>query len=103
MIRLVLTIALSAAMSYAGTYSADRTTVDGIEVIVLRDAARKVEVRVVPSIGNNAYEMTADELEFANALARHRERSQNRFPTAREILRILRDLGYERREPPGAP
>jgi len=51
----------------------------------------------------NAYEMTADELEFANALARHRERSQNRFPTAREILRILRDLGYERREPPGAP
>jgi aldose 1-epimerase len=60
MIRLVMTIALSATMSYAGTYSSDRTTIDGIEVIVLKDTARKIEVQVVPSIGNNAYEMTAN-------------------------------------------
>lgn len=58
MIRLVLTIALSAAMSYAANYSAERTTIDGIEVIVLKDAARGTEVRIAPSIGNNAYEMT---------------------------------------------
>ena len=60
MTRFILTMLLSAAMSYAGTYSAERTTVDGIEVIVLKDAARKIEVRVVPSIGNNAYQMTAN-------------------------------------------
>jgi aldose 1-epimerase len=41
-------------------YSAERGTVDGIEIIRLRDVARKTEVSIVPSIGNNAYEMTVN-------------------------------------------
>lgn len=44
----------------------------------------------------NQYDMTADELEFVNAINRFREAASNRFPTARDILRILRELGYEK-------
>jgi aldose 1-epimerase len=43
-------------MSHA-QYSSVKTVVEGIEVVRLTDAARKVEVSVVPSIGNIAYEM----------------------------------------------
>jgi len=39
-------------------YTAEKKTLDGVEVVVLRDAARAAEVRVVPSVGNNSYEMT---------------------------------------------
>jgi hypothetical protein len=45
----------------------------------------------------NEYEMTPEEMEFVNAVNRFREQSGNRFPTARDILRILADLGYEKR------
>jgi hypothetical protein len=45
----------------------------------------------------NQYDMTKDELEFVDAVIRHRERNGNRFPKARDILQILRDLGYEKR------
>lgn len=38
-------------------YSAQKTTVDGIEVVRLTDAAHKTEVSIIPSIGNFAYEM----------------------------------------------
>ena len=48
----------------------------------------------------NQYDMTADELEFVNAINRFREAASNRFPTARDILRILRELGYEKRPGP---
>jgi aldose 1-epimerase len=41
----------------ADNYSAERAVVDGIQIIRLKDAARKTEVSIVPSIGNNAYEM----------------------------------------------
>ncbi len=41
----------------APNYSAVKTTVDGIEVVRLSDESRKTEVFIVPSIGNNAYEM----------------------------------------------
>jgi aldose 1-epimerase len=44
-------------VSEAANYSAVRAQLDGIEVIRLADAARKVEVTIVPSIGNIAYEM----------------------------------------------
>lgn len=44
-------------MSQAANYSAGKTVVDGIEVVRLGDAARRVEVSIVPSIGNIAYEM----------------------------------------------
>lgn len=38
-------------------YVAERTSVDGIEVIHLSDTRHKTEVSIVPSLGNNAYEM----------------------------------------------
>jgi len=38
-------------------YSAEHALVDGIEVIRLADAQRRIEVSVVPSIGNNAFDM----------------------------------------------
>ena len=44
-------------MSQAENYSAQRATVDGIEVVQLADAAHKTQVSIIPSIGNMAYEM----------------------------------------------
>jgi aldose 1-epimerase len=41
----------------AANYTVRKAVVDGIEVVHLADAARKVEVSIVPSIGNMAYEM----------------------------------------------
>lgn len=41
----------------AQDYTAERTSDHGIPVIRLRDAVNKVEVAVVPSVGNSAYEM----------------------------------------------
>jgi len=46
-----------AAMSNAQNYTAQKVVVEGVEVIRLADAARQVEVSIVPSIGNLAYEM----------------------------------------------
>ena len=54
--RLLLLLMLP-AISSAANYSANRTTVDGIEVLRLADAARATEVSIAPSIGNMAYEM----------------------------------------------
>lgn len=45
------------ANAEAAQYAVDRASVDGIEVIKLRDAARKTEVSIVPSVGNIAYDM----------------------------------------------
>jgi len=42
-------------MSLAANYTAERTTIDSMEVIRLADASRRIEVLIVPSIGNNAY------------------------------------------------
>lgn len=44
-------------MSEAANYSAERVTEDGFEVLVLRDARAKTEVKIAPKIGNNAYSM----------------------------------------------
>ncbi|MDQ2843921.1 MAG: aldose 1-epimerase [Acidobacteriota bacterium] len=41
----------------ASTYTAEKTTDHGIEIVRLRDAARQVEVSIVPSAGNRAYEL----------------------------------------------
>ncbi len=43
-------------MSIAANYSAQKTVVDGIEVVRLADAARHAEVAIAPSLGNLAYE-----------------------------------------------
>jgi aldose 1-epimerase len=42
-------------LSMAANYSARKTMEDSIEVIRLGDAARRIEVRVAPSLGHNAY------------------------------------------------
>ncbi len=47
-------------MSVAQTYSARKVTIDSVEVIKLADSARKIEVSIVPSIGNMAYEMNVN-------------------------------------------
>ncbi len=44
-------------MMEAANYSVVKSTVDGIEVVQLSDAVRKVEVSIAPSAGNIAYEM----------------------------------------------
>ena len=44
-------------MSDDSNYSAERVSVDGIGVIRLADQRRRTEVSVVPSLGNNAFEM----------------------------------------------
>jgi aldose 1-epimerase len=41
----------------AANYRAERLTDHGVEIVRLADAARSVEVSIVPSIGNRAYEM----------------------------------------------
>ena len=41
----------------AANYSAEKTNVDGLEVVRLTDAAHHTEVSVLPSVGNMAYEM----------------------------------------------
>jgi aldose 1-epimerase len=41
----------------AANYTAEKLTVDGMEIVRLADAAHKTEVSIVPSVGNTAYEM----------------------------------------------
>ena len=53
---LTLLFAIS-TMSAAQNYTARRTTEQGVAVIRLADAAKGVEVAVVPSLGNRASEM----------------------------------------------
>ncbi|MDX2154558.1 MAG: aldose 1-epimerase [Bryobacteraceae bacterium] len=45
-------------MTQAADYSAQRLTVDGVEVIRLANAATETQVLIAPSFGNNSYEMT---------------------------------------------
>lgn len=50
---------LAAALLLATLPSvAERQMIDNIEVHILRDAARQIEVRIAPSLGMNSYEMT---------------------------------------------
>ena len=64
-----------------------------------RSDRRKVERRQAsrPARNINQYDMSKDVLEFVNAVNRFREDSANRFPSAGDILQILKDLGYEKR------
>jgi aldose 1-epimerase len=57
MLFATVAIMVAALAGSAANYSAVLTTVDGIEVVRLADAAHKTEVSIVPSLGNNAYEM----------------------------------------------
>jgi aldose 1-epimerase len=44
-------------LAEGANYSARRTTIDGVEVVQLADAAHRMEVSIAPSIGNMAYEI----------------------------------------------
>jgi aldose 1-epimerase len=44
-------------MSQAQSFSVQKPTVDGVDIVRLVDAAYGVEVSIAPSLGNNAYEM----------------------------------------------
>jgi aldose 1-epimerase len=55
--RFIFAVVLIPAMAQASNYSAERANIDGIDVIRLKDAAHKIEVSIVPSLGNNAYEI----------------------------------------------
>ena len=57
MLKTVPILLAAAAAALAANYSARQTTVEGVEVVILTDAARKTEVTIVPSIGNMGYEM----------------------------------------------
>jgi hypothetical protein len=45
-------------------------------------------------------DMTADETEFLLAVAAYQKRYQRRYPTWREVLHILRCLGYRKADAP---
>jgi aldose 1-epimerase len=47
-------------MSLAANYSAERLQQDGLEIARLTDAAHKTQVSIVPSLGNNAYELSVN-------------------------------------------
>lgn len=51
---------LLSLMAQAANYSAQKTTVDGIAIVQLNDVGHHTEVRIVPSLGNNAYSMTVN-------------------------------------------
>jgi len=56
MLRASVFLAVSLA-GLAQDYTAERTTDHGIPVIRLADPTNGVEVAIVPSVGNTAYEM----------------------------------------------
>jgi hypothetical protein len=46
----------------------------------------------------NQYDLSEDVLEFIRAIQAFKERTGRPFPTWSDVLGILRDLGYEKRE-----
>jgi hypothetical protein len=59
-----------------------------------RRAKKDRRRRIDPTTFDKQY--TDDEMEFMNAMQRFKERSGKSFPTFREVLRVLIDLGYRR-------
>jgi hypothetical protein len=46
-------------------------------------------------------DVTAEELEFLKAMERFQRRHHRRYPTCREVLFVLKSLGYRRVATPG--
>jgi hypothetical protein len=59
-----------------------------------RRAKKDRRRRIDPTTFDKQY--TDAEMEFMNAMQRFKERSGKSFPTYREVLRVLVDLGYRR-------
>ena len=58
--KLIQLLLLTIPMIQAANYTAQKTTVDSIEVVKLTDEQRHIVVTVVPSMGNNSYSMTVN-------------------------------------------
>lgn len=48
----------------------------------------------------NGCDFTADEWEFVRAMAKYQKRWNRRYPTYREVLHVLRCLGYRKTAAP---
>lgn len=59
-----------------------------------RRARKDRRRRIDPTTFDKQY--TDDEMEFMNAMQRFKERSGKSFPTYREVIGVLVDLGYRR-------
>ena len=59
-----------------------------------RRAKKDRRRRIDPTTFDKQY--SDDEMEFMNAMQRYKEISGKSFPTFREVLRVLVDLGYRR-------
>ncbi len=53
--------------------------------------------RAIGMGGINAYHLDDDTLEFLRAIDAHKQKTGKAYPSWREILAIIRDLGYEKR------
>jgi aldose 1-epimerase len=73
-----LLIFLIPLMTQAANYTARKSTVDGVEVVHLADAARRTEVSIVPSIGNMAYSMKVGDKEILYFPSRSLDEFQKR-------------------------
>lgn len=58
--RCAALLSLIPLMVQAAPHTAERITRDGLEVIRLFDPGSNTEVLIVPSLGNNSYEMTVN-------------------------------------------
>ena len=56
----LLTLLLLPLMSQAANYSVQKVTIDGIEVVQLKDALHHTDAAIVPSIGNIAYQLNVN-------------------------------------------
>ena len=56
MTRKLIMLLLPGLLSAAANYTAEKATDNGVDIVRLTDAARGVEVSIVPSVGNRAYQ-----------------------------------------------
>jgi hypothetical protein len=85
----------------------ERRKVNGPVVVERRQLERRAKVQrrrqIDPTTCERDY--TDAEVEFMNALDEYKRKSGRMFPTCSEILEVIRDLGYEKRQgrPAAAP
>jgi aldose 1-epimerase len=65
-------------------YSAQRTTVDGVDIVRLADVAHRAEVSIAPSVGNNAYDMKVNGTPYSGRRTQA-SRTLRRNPRSSEI------------------
>lgn len=79
----------------------DRRKVDIPVLVERRKLERRQKVnrrrQIDPTTCERNY--TDDEIEFMNALDAYKRTSGRMFPTCSEILEVLRNLGYDKRQP----